>query len=142
MITSSLDFSKVFSKTSHIFILSNLHYYGIRNHTLSWIGDFLSNRTQTTVVNGAYSSCVEVTSGVPQGSVLGPMLFLLYIDDINNAIISQIKLFADDSVLYTNIHSQNDQVILQNDLETTSSWAKKWLMDLIINKCSVLSITQ
>ena len=69
------------------------------------------------------------------------MLFLLYINDINNVIISQIKLLADDSVLYRNIRNQNDQVILQNDLDTISSWAEKWLMELNINKCSVLSIT-
>ena len=69
------------------------------------------------------------------------MLFLLCISDIDNAITSQIKLFADDSVLYRNIHSQNDQVILQNDLDTISSWAEKWLMELSINKCSVLYIT-
>ena len=67
------------------------------------------------------------------------MLFLLYINDINNEITSQIKLFADDSVLYINI--QNDQVILQNDLDTISSWDEKWLMELNINKCSVLTIT-
>ena len=84
---------------------------------------------------------MEVTSGVPQGSVLGPMLFLLYINDINKAITSQNKLFADDCVLYRNIHSQNDQVILKNDLDTISSSAEKWLMELNINKCSVLSIT-
>ena len=65
------------------------------------------------------------------------MLFLLYVNDINNAITSQIKLFADDSVLYRNIRNQNDQVILQNDVHTISSW----LMELNINKCSVLSIT-
>ena len=69
------------------------------------------------------------------------MLFLSYINDINNAITSQIKLFADDSVLYRNIHNQNDQVILQNDLDTISSWAEKWLMELNINKCFVLSST-
>ena len=136
-----LDFSKAFDKISHRFLLSKLHYYGIRNHTLSWIGAFLSNRTQTTVVNGVHSSYVEVTSGVPQGSVLGSILFLLYLNDINNAIKSQIKLFADDSVLYRNIRNQNDQVILQNDLDAISSWAEKWLMELNINKCSVLSIT-
>ena len=124
-----LDFSKAFDKISHKFLLYKLHYYGIRNHTLSWIGAFLSNRNQTTVVNGVHSSYVEITSGVPQGSVLGPMLFLLYINDINNAIKSQInfstqiklstfklstqiKLFADDSVLYRNIRNQNNQVIL------------------------------
>ena len=136
-----LDFSNAFSKISHKFIISKLHYYGIRNHTLSWIGAFLSNRTQTTVVNGVHSSYVEVTYGVPQGSVLGPMLFLLYINDINNAITFQIKLFADDSVLYRNIRNQNDQLILQNDLDTISSWAEKCLMELNITECSVLSIT-
>ena len=136
-----LDVSKAFDKISHRYLLSKLHYYGIRNHTLSWIGTFLSDHTQTTVVNGVHSSYVEVTSGVPQGSVLGPMLFLLYINDINNAITSQIRPFADDSVQYGNICNHNDQVILQNDLDTISSWAEKWLLKLNINKCSVLSIT-
>ena len=69
------------------------------------------------------------------------MLFLLYINNINNAITSQIKLFADDSVLCIIIRNQNDQVILQNDQDTISSWVEKWLMELNINKCSVLSIT-
>ena len=124
------------------FVLSKIHYYDIGNHTLIWIGAFLSIRTQTTVSNGVHSSYVEVTSGVQQGSVLGPMLFLLYINDINNAITSQIKLFVDYSVIvYRNIHNQNDQEILQNDLDTISSWAENWLMKLNIYKCSVLSIT-
>ena len=95
----------------------------------------------STVVNGVHSRYVEVTSAVPQGSVLGPMMFLSYINDIKNAITSQIKPFADDSVLHRNICNQNDHVILQNDLDTISSWAEKWLMELNINKCSVLSIT-
>ena len=136
-----LDFNKAIDKISHKLNLSKLHYNGIRNHTLRWKGVFLSNRTQTTVVDGVHSSYVEVTSGVPQGSVLGPMLFLLYINDINSAITSKIKLLADDSVLYINIYNQNDQVILQNDLDTIISWAEKWLMELNINKCSVLSTT-
>ena len=68
------------------------------------------------------------------------MLFLLYINDINNAITSQIKLFADDSILHRNIHNQHYQVILQNDLDTISSWAEKWLMELNINKYYVLSL--
>ena len=74
-----------------------------------------------TVLNAFHSTYVEVTSGVLQESVLGPLLFLLYINSINNAIRSQVKLFADDSDLNRNIHNQNDQVILQNDLDTISS---------------------
>ena len=103
-----MDFSNAFYNITHKFLLSKLHYYGIRNHTLSWIGAFLSSRTQTAVVNDVHSSYVEVTSGVSQGSVLGSMLFLLYINDINNASKSQNKLFADDSVLYRNIRNKND----------------------------------
>ena len=78
---------------------------------------------------------------MPQGSVLGPTLFLLYINDINNAIPSLIKFFADDSVLYRNIHSQSDQVILQKNIGAIFSWSEKCLMELNINECSVLSIT-
>ena len=78
---------------------------------------------------------------MPHRSVLGPMLFLLCMNGINNAITSHITLFADDDILYRNIYSQNNQVILHNDLNTISSWADKWLMELNINKCNVLSIT-
>ena len=134
-------FSKAFQKISYKFLLFKLHYYGIRNHTLSLISAFLSNHTQTTVVNGVHSIYVEATSGVPQESVLGPMLFLLYMNVINNAITSQIKLFADDSLLYRNISDRNDQVILQNGLDTISSCIEKWLMELNINIYDVLSIT-
>ena len=88
------------------------------DHTLSWIGAFLSNRTQTTVVNSVHSSYVEVTSGVPQGSVLGPMLLLSYLNDINNAITSQINLTADNSVLYIKICNKNNHPILRNNLDT------------------------
>ena len=71
---------------------------------------------------------------MPHGTILGPMLFMLYIDDIDNAIASLIKLLVEISVLYSNIRNQNNQVILQNDLDTISSWAEKWLMELNINK--------
>ena len=84
----------------------------MRNHTLIWTGASFSKRTQTTVVNDVHSSYVKVTSGVPHRSILGPMLFLFYINDINSAITYQIKHFADDSVLCRNIRNQNDQIIL------------------------------
>ena len=84
-----LEFSRAFDKISHTFLLSNVHYYGIRNHRLR-----TQRRTQTTVVSSVHSCYAEVTSGVPQGSVLRPMLFQLFINGINNAITSKIKLFA------------------------------------------------
>ena len=136
-----LDFSKAFDKVSHKHLQLKLNYYGIRNNTLGWIDAFLSNRTQVTCVNGTHSSRIHVTSGVPQGSVLGPVLFLLYINDINQEIKSHIKLFADDSVVYRQINNHSDHLTLQKDLDTLTSWAKTWLMDFNIKKCVILPIT-
>ena len=95
-----LDFYKAFDTVPHKRLLNKLNYYGITGPTLQWINSFLSNRTQTVSVNGYHSSPANVISGVPQGSVLGPVLFLLYINDITDSINSNIRLFADDSILY------------------------------------------
>jgi len=136
-----LDFSKAFDKVSHKHLYYKLQHYGIQHNTLGWINAFLSNRTQVTCVNGTQSNQINVTSGVPQGSVLGPVLFLLYINDINHNINSNIKLFADDSVVYREICSYNDHLLLQKDLDTLTTWAKTWLMDFNIKKCVLLPIT-
>ena len=90
-----LYFSKAFNCVPH-----QLHYYGISGPTLYWVKSFLSNRTQHVSIHGSHSALANVTSGVPQGSVLGPVLFLLYINDITNQIQSNIRLFADDSIVY------------------------------------------
>ena len=137
-----LDFSKAFDKVSHQHLLAKLNYYGIRGSTLSWIHAFLANRSQSVSVNGQHSPWVDVTSGVPQGSVLGPVLFLLYINDIQDSIQSNIRLFADDSIVYREINSPDDQVKLQQDLQTLANWSKTWLMDFNIKKCAILSITR
>ena len=92
-----LDFSKAFDCVPHQRLLHKLNYYGISGPTLYWIKSFLSDRTQHVSINGSHSALANVTSGVPQGSVLGPVLFLLYINDITNQIQSNIRLFADDS---------------------------------------------
>ena len=102
----------------------------------------LSNRQQAVVVNGSLSSWKDVTSGVPQGSVIGPALFLLYINDIHVNIKSTTRLFADDGVVYREIKSQSDHNILQEDLDTLSTWSKTWLMGFNIKKCAVLTITR
>ena len=137
-----LDFSKAFDRVPHHLLLAKLSYYGIRNNTFGWINAFLSHRRQSVSVNGTHSSWVDVTSGVPQGSVLGPALFLIYINDINNDIQSKLKLFADDSGLYREINCPEDHMILQNDLNTLAAWSDKWLMSFNIKKCVVMSITR
>lgn len=95
-----LDFSKAFDKVSHKRLIYKLETYGVEGRILGWIKDFLSNRSQRVVVDGHASPEAAVTSGVPQGSVLGPMLFLIYIKDISDETNSHVKLFADDSKLY------------------------------------------
>ena len=95
-----LDFRKAFDKVPHSKLLVKLKAYGIHNNVIGWIKDFLYNREQRVVLDGISSDAVKVTSGVPQGSVLGPLLFLLYINDINTVVKSKIRLFADDAVLY------------------------------------------
>ena len=89
-------------------------------------------------MDGSKSSICKVTSGVPQGSVLGPVLFLIYISDIAINIKSEIRLSADDILLYKVIASPTDHLILQNDLDTLTKWAKDWLMEFNIPKCSIL----
>ena len=135
-----LDFSKAFDKVSHRHLLLKLEHYGIRGPTLSWIGDFLANRTQRVMIEGTQSETAPVTSGVPQGSVLGP-LFLCYINDLPTCVSSDIRLFADDCLLYRTIHSQQDAVILQEDLNMLQQWEAKWLMSFNPGKCEVLRVT-
>ena len=92
-------------------------------------------------MEGSKSFICEVTSGVPQGSVLGPVLFLIYINDIAMNIKSEIRLFADDILLYKVIATPNDHHILQNDLNSLTKWASDWLMEFNIPKCNILQIT-
>ena len=97
--------------------MHKLHHYGIRGNTLRWISSFLADRTQAVVVNGEHSSHIGVESGVPQGSVLGPALFLYYINDIPEGTKSTVRLFSDDTLLYLAVTSQNDSQIIQQDLD-------------------------
>lgn len=136
-----LDFSKAFDKVSHVKLLHKLNGYGIRGKTYNWISSFLLNRSQFVSVNGSHSSYIPVTSGVPQGSVLGPALFLLFINDITSQSSSQLRLFADDTVMYRTINSFTDHQTLQDDLTNLSNWAKVWQMKFNVSKCHLLSIT-
>ena len=95
-----LDFSKAFDNVNHSNFIWKLHNYGIRSNVLNWIVAFLGDRAQKVVVGGEESDPLPVTSGVPQGSVLGPILFLVYISDLLDKVTSQVRLFADDTAMY------------------------------------------
>ena len=138
-----LDFSKAFDKVDHRLLLSKLHQAGIRNSLLSWMESFLLNRTQTVAVDGIESSPSPVLSGVPQGTTLGPLLFLIYINDISKNLSpnTKIRLFADDSLLYRTISSPSDSAQLQKDLDTLQLWETSNKMEFHPGKCLTLRIT-
>ena len=95
-----MDFSKVFDKVSHNLLSYKLHYYGIQGKTNTWIQNILTNRTQAVLLEGEAADYIPVMSGVPQDAVLGPSLFLFYINDIPDGITSTVRLFADDTIAY------------------------------------------
>ena len=107
-----MDFSKAFDKVSHDKLALKLHQYGVRGDILTWIKSFLANRSQTVVLDNEHSDSVPVTSGVPQGSVLGPILFLVYINDLPEQTKSKVRLFADDTAIYLAVSSIQDARLL------------------------------
>ena len=133
-----LDFSKAFDSVPYRRLLKKLEAHGIKGKILSWIKDFLIGRKQQVVVNGIKSKKSDVISGVPQGSVLGPSLFVLYITDIDIGIRSNIQKFADDTKIYRQIDSEDDIKILQEDLIKLEEWSKKWLLKFNVDKCKTM----
>ena len=136
-----LDFSKAFDTVSHSKLLYKLNHYGIRNNTLNWIESWITNRTQQVVLNGATSNQVQVKSGVPQGTVMGSLMFLLFINDIAERTQSQVRLFADDCLVYRNINTNSDSLVFQRDLDLLCEWASQWQMRFNEKKCYILHIT-
>ena len=137
-----MDFSKAFDVVPHGSLIVKLKHYGIRNSTLKWIDAFLTDRTQRVAVDGEHSAIAPVTSGVPQGSVLGPVLFLAYINDLPECIDSKSRLFADDTIVYRTIDSPDDCVQLQEDLRALEKWETKWGMSFNPSKCETIHVTR
>ena len=140
--TILLDFAKAFDVVPHQRLVMKLYYYGVRDKPLHWIQNFLANRTQEVVVEGEKSKLGQVTSGVPQGSVLGPTLFLVYINDLGDKLKANVRLFADDTVLYQTIRGQEDVESLQTDLQTLEEWENTWQMKFNVTKCHLLVVTK
>ena len=109
---------------------------------MAWINSFLTNRTQQVVLEEIASGTVDVTSGVPQGSVLGPILFLIFINDLPQSLSSKVRLFADDAILYFEVAFADDCQMLQSDLNKLTEWEEKWLMSFNPSKCEVLTVTR
>ena len=130
-----LDFSKAFDTVPHQRLLSKLSAYGISGKILDWIANFLQNRKQRVKVGTSYSSYSNIDSGIPQGSILGPTLFIIFINDLPEHVKSNCKIFADDSKIYgpSSDHSQ-----LQKDLDSLMKWSNTWQLKFNIKKCSVL----
>ena len=137
-----LDFSKAFDTVPHKRLLGKLEHYGIEGETLNWITNFLSGRKQTVVVDGEHSKEADVLSGVPQGTVPGPLLFLLHINDLPSVIDPKtiIRLFADDCLLYQVIESAEDEQQLQKDLDALDVWANNWGMSFNTKKCYTMPV--
>ena len=130
-----LDFSKAFDMVAHEKLLQKLHFYDIRGDTLKWIKGILDNRKQSVVINGINSDSIPVSSGVPQCSFLGPILFLAYINDLSEQVRSRVRLFVDDTAMYLAISSLSDASILQDDLSKLEQWEKSWDMNFNPAKC-------
>ena len=135
------DFEKAFDKVPHYRLISKLRSYHINEEIIEWIKAYLLNRVQRVNINGCYSKWANVISGIPQGSILGPILFIIYINELPDICDSgsQVFLYADDAKIYKQIYNSCDKENLQKDLNKLSSWADNWLIKLNINKCKKVS---
>jgi len=140
-----IDYKKAFDSIVHTKLLVKLQSFGIEGRLLAWISSFLANRTQRVVVENCFSAERSVQSGVIQGSVLGPILFLLYVNDVSSTLQGnvQLKLFADDLKIYTSIDadiSHTHASELQSCLDSLCDWSKAWQLTINSAKCSILSL--
>ena len=135
-----LDFSKAFDKIPHKRLLISLESHGLDGPLLKWIGAWLLGRKQRVIVNGHQSEWKAVKSGVPQGTVLAPLLFIIFVNLIDSDLTSNIWKFADDIKIARNVTSEDDKRALQADLDALLKWSKEWQMEFNVDKCKVLHL--
>ena len=135
-----LDFQKAFDKVPHDRLVRKLHNIGIRGNLLEWIKEWLRGRQQRVVLNGEASDWVAVSSGVPQGSVLGPLLFIIYVNDLDIGIVNKLLKFADDTKLLGRVSTAHQFKEVQQDLDRIHDWSKEWGMSFNIDKCKVMHL--
>jgi len=133
-----LDFQKAFDKVPHARLLNKLQAHGISGKILQWIGEWLNGRQQRVVLNGNVSSWLCVISGVPQGSIVGPLLFIIFINDIDKGIVSKLFKFADDTKLVGTVSSEVQIEQLRTDLKWFYGWSVDWQMLFNTDKCKVV----
>jgi len=138
-----MDIAKAFDTVPHNRLRHKLQWYGVTGNSYRWISSFLRDRYQRVTIDNVSSDLVAVTSGVPQGTVLGPILFIIYMNDVvDNIKYSKIRLFADDIILYKEIETERDVQQLQEDLNSLQQWEATWLLKFSIPKCHVLKVTR
>ena len=135
-----LDFKKAFDKVPHHRLSMKLRALGIGGELARWIENWLNGRKQKVVLNGEESDWVQVTSGVPQGSVLGPLLFVIFINDINEGLVNRIWKFADDTKVLGRVSSQKEISDLREDVKKLVEWSLKWQMEFNVEKCKVMHV--
>lgn len=137
-----LDFAKAFDKVPVERLLKKLQGHGIGGHLLRWIRAWLTGRRQKVVLNGKASDWADVLSGVPQGSVLGPLLFLIFINDLDDSaqVVETVSKFADDTKLAQTVESDEDCEKLQSALNNLMDWARKWGMQFNVSKCKIMHL--
>ena len=137
-----MDFAKAFDRVPHQRLILKVRQAGIQGTVATWISKFLQGRRQRVILRNGTSTWRHVSSGVPQGSILGPTLFLVFVNDLPDQLFSTAKMFADDTKLYRKIHNVEDCNKLQDDLDKLSEWSRKWLLTFNETKCVVLRINQ
>ena len=135
-----LDFQKAFDKVPHEYLMFKIRELGIVGKIADWIRNWLDGRSQRVGINGTYSEYERVTSGVPQGSILGPLLFTIFINDFEEGVNNEVLKFADDSKLWGRVETDEERIGLQKDLDRLGDWSVRNKMPFNVSKCKVMHI--